>query len=678
MSFKQIYLKNCYDSDEDNILTDFYIPILSNAIHYKRIAGYFSSSSFALAASGLAKFIENGGIMQLIVNIGLPEQDVEAIKRGLKSPKEIIDEMMINNLDSLESELIRNHVQALAWMVAKRKLDIKIAIVDENIGIFHQKTGILEDQEGNKVSFSGSDNESASGWAFNIEEFKVFKNWENSEKHFLESDIKRFEKFWNNMGSRTIVVDFPDALRKKLISMAPKDSNDLDAVLKYISRSHQKKKKTLRDYQESAINSWINNDHKGIFEMATASGKTFTAISCIGRVETEVNGLLVIVACPFQHLVTQWKKELEDCGYEAYEIYGNKNKWSGHIANKILDLKLGYCKKSCFITTYDTLASEYFIEMMDKVTVPIFFIGDEIHCSGSSKRSQGLLNKFVYRLGLSATPSRWFDDEGTKIILDYFDKTVFEFTINDAIKRGFLTPYEYNPHFVSLEERELKEYRDLGRKMAMLSSKKDSINKKKFELLGIRRQSIVKNAHNKLSEFDNILDDIKEIDKCLVYCSPQQIERVMEIMTMKGILFHRFTAEEDVEERENILKNFENGIYKSLVAMKCLDEGVDVPATKTAIILASSGNPREFIQRRGRVLRIFPGKVKSIIHDIIVVPKIDAISDTNYIELEKRILIKELSRLKEFADSSINPLRATRVIMDLMYKYNIIGDTYAK
>jgi hypothetical protein len=233
MNLKDLDLKKAYDSDVDDVLNDFYIPALSNSIRYKRLAGFFSSSSLAVAAKGISRFISNGGYMELICSAKLRKSDVEAIKEAYENPTKVIEKMMLEDLNSLENEFIRDHVRALGWMIANNTLEIKVAVVIdesskpideekiEKYGIFHQKVGILEDENGDNIAFSGSDNESATAWEENIEEFKVFRSWMEGEEPYLVADKEKFKKFWNGDARRTKVIDVPTAVKKKLIEMAP-------------------------------------------------------------------------------------------------------------------------------------------------------------------------------------------------------------------------------------------------------------------------------------------------------------------------------------------------------------------------------------------------------------------------------------------------------------------------
>lgn len=672
LSLKDLSLKAVYNSDRDNILDEFYIPCLSQATVYKRISGYFSSTSFALAAMGIANLIMNKGKMKFIVGLNLSEEDFNAVQEGLKNTDKIISETIINDLSTLEDELQKNCIKMLAWMIANNTLELKIAITDK--GIFHQKIGILQDDEGNNISFSGSDNETASGWMLNVEEFKVFRSWNEAESKYLTIDLSNFEKFWNDRAERTKVIDLPTAIKDKLIAIAPNSEKEFRLLADFIAvRTKQiKKAKRLRDYQEDAISNWVAHNYLGIFEMATGTGKTFTSINCIKRIFSDKGkGILTVIVCPYTHLVDQWIKELQDNGLDATPIFGSSAKWIPEAERKLADLRLGYRDYGIFVTTYDTFASQAFKDITKNQRA--LLICDEVHSAGSEERVDYLTESFEFRLGLSATPNRWLDPIGTDKIIKYFGGVVFTFGLKEAINKKFLVPYEYYPHIVELSNPELDEYTKLTRRLGIAYSKPPSEKKDRdISILLIKRRNIVKNAINKLPEFDRLVSGMNEIKYLLVYCSDQQITQVMNMLRNKTLPFHRFTHSESTKERNNILEKFASGEYQILVAMKCLDEGVDVPATETAIILASSGNPKEFIQRRGRILRLSPetGKKKAIIHDIIVIPPKNVFDQGNP-KLEKDILRRELERYEEFSRSSMNPLHSTNIIINLIEEYQL-------
>lgn len=682
MSFKALQLKASYDSIEDDIINNFYIPVLSKSISYRRLAGFFSSSALAVAARGISDFIANGGKMKLVAGAKLRKSDVEAIAKGL-DPKTAISGFVIDDLNSIESEFVKDHVSALAWMVANKKLDIKVAVpvdehgavVDEQTvqerGIFHQKVGIFEDEDGNIISFSGSVNETAMGWLYNVEEFKVFRSWIDGEVEHLKSDFQKFERYWYSFSKNVVVLDVPTAIKDKLIEMAP---DNFDVLRPKLESWKQRKEIKLRDYQERCVHNWIEHGGTGLVEMATGTGKTYAALASLKELQKKEDHLAVVIAVPFTHLVKQWIKNLHEWNYSGIEAFGSSNSWTDTLMNEVFDINGGISRLLIVVTTHSTFASKKFIEIMSQVKIPMLLIGDEVHGLGAEKTRNGLLNTYIYRIGLSATPRRWLDDEGTEILVNYFGDTVFEFSLKDAIPK-YLVPYEYYPHFVELTPTELEEYREYTRKIAKqyFATKDKELERTGLDLLMIQRQRIVVDAENKMTEFEQILDSIGEsIHHCLVYCSPAQIDTVQDILNERGILQHKFTAKEDAVEREDILDRFSKGMeLRALVAMRCLDEGVDVPSTQMAIFLASSGNPKQFIQRRGRILRKFPYKQKAIIHDIIVVPSMSASIEPEMYEIERKILQRELRRFDEFAKASMNPDYTLNKVYPIQQRYKI-------
>jgi len=284
------------------------------------------------------------------------------------------------------------------------------------------------------------------------------------------------------------------------------------------------------------------------------------------------------------------------------------------------------------------------------------------------------------RLGLSATPRRFLDEEGTEIIYNYFSKIVFEFSLEEAINRirpdtgkTFLTPYRYIPEFISLTQKEIDAYTKQTREISLkFHSKMNSEEKEELlKNLYIKRANIIKNAENKYELLERILLNLpKPIKWTIIYCTPRQIDPVIRIVNRLGLRTHRFTMEEgtvpqkrfnNLSERDYILKKFAEGELDVLLAMKCLDEGVDIPPARIAILLASSGNPREYIQRIGRVIRHYENKKEAIIYDFIVAP---SVSDTTLAEIEKKIFNKELKRSLYIAGIALNNSEALRKIYE--------------
>ena len=667
MSFKDLNIKDQYDSDIDNLVDEFYLPVLSEAISYYRRSGFFSSSSLAVAAQGIGELIRKDGTMRLICNVNLSKQDHDSLKQAIDDPERFLEESSIgDDLDNIEDEIELDHVEALGWMLAKGFLEIKIAFPKSNKGTYHPKVGVFYDGE-NYISFSGSENESFSGMLNNIEEFKVFESWTDKGRDWAYNDLDKFNDEWNYVTEKTTIVDLPKAIEDKLIKFAPHEKADLALLKKDYKNIYKSWKTSLpaRDYQSEAVKNWFNNECEGIFNMATGSGKTITALNCYKELKnSSENNFLTIVVCPQKHLVTQWIENIEQFFNNKILSTVDNSSWKTDLKLLIGDVKLNITHFPFVLTTHNTFSNPEFIRIMEKWNIDVFLIVDEVHGVGSSQFQKGLSSKYKYRLGLSATPERWFDDEGTAVLYNYFKDCVFEFTLEDAIEKGFLTEYEYWPHFIELDDDEFDEYMELTKKIAMKYDKN-----KNFEDLAltgdyIRRQSIIDHAKSKYEELENILNLYGPWDHLLVYCSSKipigekQIDVVKKILSNHEIDSHMFTSKE--KDRASILNYFDKGKYGALIAMKCLDEGVDVKSAKNAILMASTSNPREHIQRRGRILRKSPGKDKAIIDDMIVVPKsIDKLS-----QAEKNLINKEFDRYEEFMKSAINDVACIKMYME--------------
>lgn len=665
MSLDEIPLKISYDSDEDNLLEEFYIPVLSNATRYDRLAGFFSSNTFARSAKGMAKFIENGGKMRLVTSTQFSKSDLDAIQEGILSKEEVISKNFINEIENIEDQLVKDHVSALSWMLAEELLEIKIAVTYKENSIFHQKVGILEDGK-NFVSFNGSINETGKGWEDNDEEFTVYCSWKSGQEEYCAKYATRFEKYWTNSANNTQVYDLPTAIKQHLMKIAPKSKSEaIDKIKK-----QKTKKPELYDFQQKALEAWFASEKMGILEMATGTGKTRTAIACIKKLFQEKNNeqILVVISCPQTDLVNQWIDDLKDWGFTAKAAFGDSDVWLKDIGTEMHHLNNEIIKNLIVVTTNSTFSSEGFLEMINLCNTKILLISDEVH-SLAERGREGLLPKYDYRLALSATPKRYFDDEGTLKLFNFFGEVIFKFTIEESIPK-FLTPYKLYPHFVEMTNSEFLDYNDYSKSIAIKSQKKEITERELTELLIFQRQKIVKKAKNKFNILKEIIEKEIKLDHCLVYCADsEQLEEVTKILHKKNIMYRRFTTNEPPEERKEILKNFVNEELDALVAIKCLDQGIDIPSTKVAIIMASTGNPIEFIQRRGRILRLYEGKKIAIIHDIIVLPPRNEKSE--YSDAEKAILRKELGRLQEFVKPAENANKIMPKIETLIKEYQL-------
>lgn len=500
----------------------------------------------------------------------------------------------------------------------------------------------------------------------NLEEFHLFRDWKEGEIFHLKENLDTFNNIWNSKWNEYKILDIPEAVEQKLIEVAPDEFKDLVFHHTFFKEDHSilnNKNVNLYDYQEEARDKWLKNDYKGIFVMATGTGKTYTALGCLKKA-LEVNEKLVtIISVPTKHLLPQWKKSIKNFGisYDKLLYATGDTKWRQELEENLLDIRLNIIKKIIVLVTHDTLSSTDFISLLTKNKKSKYFlIGDEMHGLGSPYHKNGLIDSlYDFRLGLSATPTRYSDEE-SDFLLNFFGDELFHLSLREAIyefynpKTGlsYLTPYNYYPYFLSLNKYELQQYKDITLKL--FYCKDERLTKEKQNLL-FKRAEIIKDAENKFEVLEKILMDMNNYSGLIIYCSPKQINKVLKILSKYNLIAHRFTMNESTKplkkfngmsERDIILNDFSNGNYQVLVAMHCLDEGVDVPSASKAIFMCSSNSSREFIQRIGRVLRRFEGKTHADIYDLIVKPS-NNLSDKSLEKFEEMIFQKEKERYQK-------------------------------
>ena len=448
----------------------------------------------------------------------------------------------------------------------------------------------------------------------------------------------------------------------------------------------------LRSYQKQAVNNWFANNGRGTLKMATGSGKTITALAITWELYSQINLQVLLVVCPYRHLVTQWSRECEKFGLEPILAFENVRNWQTQLSTQLYNIGSGSQQFLTVITTNSTLISEGFQSQLKYFPQKTLIIGDEAHNLGSPKLEESLPHNVGLRLGLSATPERYFDEIGTQSIFDYFGAVLQpEFTLKDAITQGALVHYLYYPVLIELTESESIAYSKLTQKIGRVLMYKqresgdliniEDENNEDIKSLLIQRARLVSAAENKLNALRELMLGRRDTSHTLFYCSDgsqeaegranlRQLKEVTRILGVElGYRVSTYTAQTSLMEREDLRSQFETGELQGLVAIRCLDEGVDIPAIKTAVILASSSNPRQFIQRRGRVLRPHPGKERATIFDMIVLPP-DL--DRNTLEVERNLLRKELRRFVEFADLADNAGEARMKLLDLQKRYGLM------
>jgi DNA phosphorothioation system restriction enzyme len=683
MPLNNLNIPKQLDTSTHDFSHDFFSPVLAQSVKYDRGVGYFSSGWIKINSKGMIKFANNGGIARWVTSPIMNQEDWDALALGNEAHvDDVLYQLLKKDIDQLVQDMEYDTLSALAWMVADGIITIKLALPRNKLngGDFHDKFGIFTDKSGNRISFNGSYNDSIQGTR-NYESIKVFNSWEPMFEDFVEKDSERFENLWENKDLNVKVYDFPEAAKNKLLRL--RDSNrpykiDSQKFLEMLFKPIEPcipDSIMLRDYQEQAIQAWFDNDYCGLFEMATGTGKTITSLAASVKFFQQEKRIALVIACPYQHLVDQWEKEAKGFSYKPIRAYMSRQSWMSELNERINAYNHKDINHLCVITTHKTYSTEHFYRTIGRIQGSGFIIADEVHHLGSENQKRYFPQNIKNRLALSATPNRWFDEEGTQAILNYFGQVVFRFSLSEAIAKGFLTPYYYYPVLVELTETEMIDYAELSKKIVQLYFQKDGKrNEEYLTQLLIKRAQLLNNAKNKITTLSELIDQQNKVERSLFYCAPGQIDDVVSLLGWNKRLFvHRFTAKEDMKKRAELLEDFASGRLNGLVAMHCLDEGVDVPSTRTAYILASSSNPREFIQRRGRILRKSPGKDFAIIYDLITIPSLTRIPlDEKELKYEKSMLKRELKRFTEFADSAINSNSANDVVWNIAKAFNIL------
>lgn len=714
MSLLDVNLKKEYRSPRDNIVTDFYIPLLKEASLYKRSVGFFSSSSLMEISYGIAKLVNNNGKILLIASPNLSQEDIEAINKGYELRESIIERALLRYITEPQNYFEEERLNLLATLIAQEKLDIKIAfsLKNDKLGLYHEKLGLLYDNENNIIAFSGSMNETENAFTNNYEIVDVFTSWEDNDRVAIKE--KAFDQLWYNNDTSAMVYDFPKIVKEKIMSFKKENVDweiDKKEFIKEITSNNKIEKLkavtnspeipagvTLHDYQKLAIENWKNNNYQGIFDMATGTGKTFTGLGAITELYKNKNGkLAVIIVCPFQHLVDQWVEDI--LNFNINPIIGHSSSIQKDFKQKfkmaIMDYNLGVRNFFCFVCTNGTFSSEYIQSQIKNIRGDVLLVVDEAHNFGATNLKKTLTDKFNYRLALSATLERYGDEEGTRALLNYFGKKCIEFSLEDAITQKFLTPYEYHPIVVYFEQEELEEYRIISKEISRCIIKKKNgkteLNER-GKVLAQKRARIIAGAYAKIPKLAHEIKPFVNDNHILVYCGAtriseqddsgedmRQIDAITELLGKElKMNVAQFTSNEDSSTRDLLRKKFFDGDYlQALVAIKCLDEGVNIPAIKTVFILASTTNPKEYIQRRGRVLRKYPGKEFAIIYDFVTLPRpLDETANLTLEEIscEKSMVRNEINRITEFKRLALNRMESDKLIYDIIDTYHLNED----
>jgi superfamily II DNA or RNA helicase len=647
-------LQTQYRTGERDPVKGFYVPCLSAAQTYSRAVGYFRSSIFLIVGQDLVDFARRGGRVRLVCSPSVSEEDAAAISTGYADQASVVAAAIDQDLN----ELLLNDVTAyrtrvLSTLIKVGALDIRLALRPKTAGIYHEKIGIFRDALDQRVSFLGSANETWSAWHRdgNHESIEVFREWcGGSEAERVAAHDNHFERLWRGEVLGLETMPFPEAQKKRLLDFA---LNDLDTVERERLVEAEPRRKPL-PHQLAAIVAWELAGRQGVFEHATGSGKTFTALTVVAK--HVATGAPALILVPSQLLLEQWAQEVAEVLPDAVLLLAGAGHTKWRTPGRLLAMTGPVREEGrVVLATMQTAATDKFLDSVAGGG-HLLLVADEVHQIGSRFNSRAMSIAGGASLGLSATPTRYGDPDGTARIFARFGPVVPPpITLQDAIRSGRLVDYEYHPHPVHLSEAETEGWKLITRRISLevAKGKDDGSGRRAIsdvaKLLLIQRSRIAKKASAKPGLAAAVLSkSYREGQHWLVYCEDsEQLGEVMTRLQEVGIspIEYHSAMSGDRPAAMDWFRRF-GGV---MVSIKCLDEGVDIPAVSHALVLASSQNPRQFIQRRGRVLRKAPGKDLAVIHDAIVVP-IDLEQEPEQTSLLKAELVRAL----EFANSALN------------------------
>ena len=679
--------RRIYRTHSSNVPPAFIEQSLIQSISYDRSSGYFSVASLVDLMPGLVPFVRNGGVIRLITSVELSESSVKIIQRGeslrdsdvVAELERQLNEAVVSNDDVYSLNLIVN-------LIACNRLQIKVAYLSD--GIYHEKFGIFQDEDGDRVYFSGSANATRNGMAKNRESITVLTSWSDGGDDAIRDEIEYFSTIWNDGDSDLRVMPLPQACEERLIKTYRR-SESIDEAIELIERNDSSQSTTecksaakrLYPYQSKAINEFIANGGLHFLQMATGTGKTFTSIRAMKRLKEETGALLAFVVVPQIDLQDQWARALKEEGVSCRLCGGYASNDALDVLNDaIIDYYNGEELVVC-VAVYRTFFEKMADEICGLEGASRLIVVDEAH--SLSTRQIGQLPIVEHRLGLSATPERFTEYETQKII-SYFTEnriTPFEFGIEDAIREGFLSRYYYFPISVELDEDAFKKFAALTKTIAQLMNQ-DPVDEEKVNKTRMNRSLLLKKATGKLSLLESMVkSEAYDFENSVVYCGggkdpdteePIINEAVRILATQGNYKVSMFTSQS--EDRVQTIREFENGFFDTLVAIKCFDQGIDVPKLDKIYILASDSSKRQTIQRRGRVLRKCAETKKKYaqIFDMVVTPP----SNAQEAWAAEALVKIELARVLEYGQIAENSEEVQAFISDICAEYGVEEDTF--
>ena len=626
MGLKDLDIKKSYIScGDENIAKSFLVPALKLTKLYQRSVGFFSSSVFEPILDGVVALARNGGNIQLIASPRLNEEDIQAITLGYEKRDAIFQNAFTRDFIAEVEGFDEIRLQVLIDLIAKGTLDIRIAVTD-TVGIYHDKLGILEDFNGNVVVFYGSANSSASGYQKNYEKIRTVKSWIEADAESIADEQEEFRSLWDGTNPFVKVYPYRESAKANLLTVLERKQSG--------SGAKSNAPIQLRDYQKEAITAWVNNDYHGFYVMATGTGKTWTAIFSAKEL-LEKHPAMVVICAPYKHLVRQWADDVVKTFPDAKLIMVSSEnpQWEQQINHEVIRKKYNPNNQIIIISTIASFKMDRFMSALRKSKDDKLLIVDEAH--RFSDRPEELKNDFKYMLGLSATPFSGTSAQKGMELMEFFGGQVFNLPIEVALERGFLVPYYYHPIYVYATEDEEGKFRYHTQRILSCFKNNRCINPDLLVKSLRNRLRVISMAEAKQTQIDEIINRISERDHFVVYCGDgrlfdnnsgeelRHIQSVKRVLSAHGFKSSQFTATENMAVRMELVDAFNKGEISAMAAIRCLDEGINIPSIKSALILSSNDDYREFVQRRGRILRKYDNKAFANIYDVIVLPAHD-------------------------------------------------------
>lgn len=683
----------------------FFRDAIRTATLYRRAAGFFSASVFLAAFDEFQEFFCRGGVIELVCSPRVQHADIAALCDGIWAARHFRSPNLLQG--RLASRKAAEDM--LRWAVANRRMSIRIAIViGDTAALYHEKFGIFFYGEQPLLAFEGSANESLSGFKHNFERVTTYRSGILDEEVHQRQLAAEFELLWANKTNGLDVIALHDAIKSNMIVVCDDPSESSTAEPMTEVRGSQAMsvepeflripdRFTLREYQMNAIEAWIKNRGTGILEMATGTGKTCTALVAATKVfEYSDDAFVLIVVAPYIHLVDQWADEGSKFGLSPIRCFGSRDRWQELADAAIYRVNHGSRRLCSIVVTNASFSAAPFQRLMDKINVRTLLIADEVHNLGAPRLANALPVRVSLRLGLSATPTRWMDPKGTDRLAEYFGPVVYRFGLQEALKHDppVLVPYRYHPVIVELDEEEQEEYSELSAAIGRCVSNLETTELSEMAMaLLIRRSRLIASARSKLEALKDSIRPYRNQPYTLVYCGDASVEfgdredtttesegAMRQIDAVTSILGHelgmavaQYTARTDQNERRTTLTRFASGELQAIVAIRCLDEGVNIPNISRAFILASSTNNKQFIQRRGRILRKAYGKSSAEIFDFVVRPPatMSSRSDPSF-DTCRRLIKSEMRRVVEFANLAENRAEARAELLPLLKEWDLL------